>query len=134
MKRLFTVLFFFAAALQAQPTVAGLSNALSQKPTFSPGSLVSVYGTGLIVGTTLPSVTVAGLAAYVFPAPSSISTQLLIQLPVNAAVGPTTLTVTAGGQTSPPANLTLAAYAPAFSANAAGVGSFTDVEYAPITS
>jgi uncharacterized protein (TIGR03437 family) len=61
--------------------------------------------------------------------PSGTDTQVNVQLPVDAPIGPTTLTVTAGGQTSAPMNLTLAAYAPAFftaNASGSGVGSFVD--------
>ena len=122
--KLITLAFLFAAAAEAQPSVQSVANVASYQATFSPGSAVAVFGKGF--GSS-PTVTVGTKAAFVLAGASD--TQVNVQLPSDAPVGPTTLTVTAGGQTSAPVNLTLAAYAPAFFAansSGSGIGAFAD--------
>lgn len=99
-------------------------NAFSFQATFSTGSVATIAGTGFGAA---PTVTVGTLPGFVIPPVTN--TVINVQLPVGAPVGPTTLTVTAGGQTSAPYNLTLSAYAPAFqtaNSSGSGVGLFYD--------
>ena len=122
--RTFITLVLLSAAAKAQPTIQSISNAASYQQTFSPGSVASVFGKGF---GTAPTVNIGAKAAFVLP--NGTDTQVNVQLPVDAPLGPTTLTVTAGGQTSAPMNLTIAAYAPAFftaNASGSGIGSFVD--------
>lgn len=112
MRNQIAFLFFLSAALRAQPIVTDVANGFTGKPPVSPGSLAFVRGTNLMIGTMAPIVTVGTKTAFVVTS-SSMASQLFVELPVDAPVGATTLTVTAGGQTSVPINLTLAAYAPA---------------------
>lgn len=115
---------FFAVAAQAQPVVQNVYNASSYQATFSPGSLAQIVGTGF---GTAPTVTVGTLAAFVLP--QGTATVFNVQLPVGAPVGPTTLTVTAGGQTSAPYNLTISTYSPTLltaNSSGSGVGLFYD--------
>lgn len=112
MRKQIAFLFILSAALEAQPTVTAVANGFTGRPPVSPGSLAFVRGANLMVGTTAPIVMVGAQAAFVVISSSMVS-QLFVELPVDAPVGATTLTVTAGGQTSAPMNLKLAAYAPA---------------------
>ena len=119
---LFVLAVALTSAIQAQPAITGIANTLSGQPSFSPGSLVSIYGSNLMVSGSTTTVSVGSQAAAVITQ-DSVPAQLAVQLPFNLATGPTTLTVTAGGQTSAPANLTIAAYAPALdTANGSGTG------------
>jgi uncharacterized protein (TIGR03437 family) len=127
MRRLMAVLCLSTAALYAQPSVGGISNAASFQQTFSPGSLVAVFGKNMVVSGSASAVLVGGKAGAVIT--GSTASQLLVQIPVDAPLGPTTLTVTVGGQTSTPVNLTIAAYAPAFftvNGSGSGAGGFFD--------
>jgi uncharacterized protein (TIGR03437 family) len=123
-RNLITFALFCSVAAIAQPTIQSVSNVASYQATFSPGSVAAVFGKGF---GTAPTVTVGTKAAFVLP--SGTDAQINVQLPVDAPIGPTTLTVTAGGLTSAPANLTIAAYAPAFftaNGSGSGIGSFVD--------
>jgi uncharacterized protein (TIGR03437 family) len=119
--KLLPALIFAACGALAQPTITAVANAASFQPTFSPGSIAAIVGTNLTASGTTTTVTVASKAAAVLQPTSS--TQINVQLPVDAPLGLTTLTVNVG-QASASANITLTAYAPAFfTANA---GSFVD--------
>jgi len=123
-------LLLVSIAAQAQPTITGVSNAASFQPTFSPGSLASVFGTNLMVTGSTTTVTVGSLPGFVLS--PTAPTQINVQIPVNAPLGPTTLTVTVGSA-SASTNITLAAYAPAFFASGS-VGTFVDaLKGTPIT-
>jgi uncharacterized protein (TIGR03437 family) len=120
---LFVSFCVFGTLAGAQPVVNGVSNAASYQQAFSPGSLVAIFGSNF--GSN-PAVTVAGKSGFVI---SNLSTanQLTAQLPVDAPLGPTTLTVSSGGQTSAAVSLTIAAYAPAFfsqDGSGTGLGAF----------
>ncbi len=127
-----TALAFASCAAQAQPTISGVSNGASFQPTFSPGSLVAIFGKNLIVSGQTTTATIGTLPCFVLP--GATPTQIDLQLPVTAPVGPGVLTV-AVGTASVSANITLAAYAPAFfQANSSGLGSFVDaLKATPIT-
>jgi uncharacterized protein (TIGR03437 family) len=119
--KVLAALVFAACAAQAQPTITAVANAASFQQTFSPGSVAAIVGTNLVVSGTTTTVTLGSKAAFVL-APATPA-QINVQLPVDAPLGPTTLTVKVG-QASASANITLTAYAPAFfTANA---GSFVD--------
>jgi uncharacterized protein (TIGR03437 family) len=111
-RKLITVLFICTAALEAQPVVQGVANGLPGPVVLAPGSIANVYGSNLIVGTTPTTVMLGTKAAFVITA-ASIASQLRVQLPVDAPLGPAMLTVTAGGQTSAPALVTIGPYSPA---------------------
>jgi uncharacterized protein (TIGR03437 family) len=105
----------------AQPVVTGLANGASFRQTYSPGMVLTVFGTNLAdatwVASSVPlpvqaagvSVTVGGVGAplyYVSPG------QLNVQIPYETPVGkPTVLTVTNNGRTVT-TTLTVAAAAP----------------------
>ena len=127
-----TALAFASCAAQAQPTISGVSNGASFQPMFSPGSLVAIFGKNLIVSGQTTTATIGTLPCFVLP--GATPTQIDLQLPVTAPVGPGVLTV-AVGTASVSANITLAAYAPAFfQANSSGLGSFVDaLKATPIT-
>jgi uncharacterized protein (TIGR03437 family) len=119
MRLLIATVFLTSLAAQAQPSIAGVANAVSFQPTFAPGSLAVIYGKNF---TTAATVNVAGKTAYLQPN-SVFPTQMNVQLPTDAPVGATTITVTIGGQTSNAFPLTIAAYAPAIvSLNGTGSG------------
>jgi uncharacterized protein (TIGR03437 family) len=103
-----------------------MSDAASYQATFSPGSIAAIFGKGF--GSTRPQSRLAQRPPSFCPT-GRIRRQVNVQLPVDAPIGPTTLTVTAEGRTSAPMSLTIAAYAPAFftaNASGSGVGSFLD--------
>jgi uncharacterized protein (TIGR03437 family) len=94
------------------PTLAAVRNAFSLTTDLSPGALVNIYGSNFGSTSSAVSVTVAGKSAYiVFVSPI----QVTVQIPFDASPGNTTLTVSVSGANSAPFNVSLAAYAPAFS-------------------
>src|ERR1700723_1590476 len=116
-------LLLVSSAAQAQPTITSVGNAASLQPAFSPGSLAVVFGTNLTVTGSTTTVTVGSLPGFVLS--PTTPTQINVQIPVNAPLGATTLTVTVGSA-SASTNITLAAYAPAFFEQSATVGAFAD--------
>jgi len=91
-------------ALHGQtPTITAVYGEAGPKSTLCPGGIAFIQGTNLGGAGTV--VTVGGKQAYVF---SGGSTSLQLELPVNAALGATTLT--AG--TSAPFSITLVQYSP----------------------
>jgi uncharacterized protein (TIGR03437 family) len=124
--KLITFALLFAAAAEAQPTIQAVTNAISFQNSLSPGSLATIFGKNLIVGTGATTVTVGAKAALVLT--GGIATVVSVQLPVDLPTGATTLTVTAGGQNSAPFNVTINAYSPALFPTVSGgtVGLFTD--------
>jgi uncharacterized protein (TIGR03437 family) len=121
MQRLLFLVFLTAVAANAQPSVAAVLNTGSNDTRFNPGLLVSIYGKNF--GTT-PTVTVGTKAAFVV---NAVATQINAQLPVDLTAGPTSLTVTAGGQTSTAFAMTIDTYAPAFFILPASGVAFSDV-------
>ena len=100
------------------PTVGAVLNTFSSGPELCPGMLASVFGTNFGSAAAAVTVTVGSKQAFVtFASPG----QLVVQIPFEATVGATTLTVTVGGASSPPFNVTLATYAPAIN-TVAGTG------------
>ena len=116
------------------PTIGAVLNAFSSGPELCPGVLASVFGTNFGSTASAVTATVGGKPAFVaFAAPG----QLVLQIPFEATVGATTLTVTAGGASSPPFNITLATYAPAINTVAGtgtGLGGVRTTKNAQVTS
>jgi len=111
-----SVLFFNARSVAdsvSPPTIQSVVNAGSSDLRFSPGLLVTITGQGF---NGVSSVSVGGKAGAVLTGGLYRvgANQIDAQLPVDLTTGPTTLTVTLGGQTSAPFAMTIAAYAPAF--------------------
>src|SRR5579862_5455594 len=84
-------------SLLAQPTVTSVVNAFSFQPSLAPGGYAAVYGSNL---GTEPSahVTVGGKAAFVMAATNG---QFNIQIPLDAPLGNTSLTIATNAGTSP---------------------------------
>jgi uncharacterized protein (TIGR03437 family) len=106
------VLFFTTAAAFAQPTVTGVINAASYSTQLSPGLTATIYGSNFGTNASAVSVSVGGAAGFVI-SPVTAG-QFSAVLPIGAAPGATPITVTVGGVTSAPFNITLSAYSPAF--------------------
>ena len=110
-----------AALAFAQPQVTAVTNAADYTPTLSPGSIATIFGTGLApsemsaAATPLPttlntvSIMVSGKAAPLFYVNSS---QINFQVPYSTKTGTATLTVTAGGKQSSAVQVVVAAYSP----------------------
>jgi len=100
-------------AFAQAPTVASVLNTFDYSQTnISPGVLASIYGTNFGSSAAAVSFTVGGKQGYV----SVVTpTQINGQLPIDAPTGATSIIVTVGGVASAPLNITLNAYAPAFS-------------------
>lgn len=101
-----TALILLACSLGAQPapTINSVVNGVSFDSRLSSGSLADVFGSNLGTDTAI-AVTVAGKPGKVTLA---IPTQLVIQIPVDAPVGPTTIQV----GNSAPFQINLVPYAP----------------------
>jgi uncharacterized protein (TIGR03437 family) len=112
-KSLLAVLVFCVGVFAQTPTVAGVINTFSAGPELCPGVLASIFGMNLGTSASPPTVMVGGKPGFVISASPG---QVVAQIPTEVSAGPTTLTVTAGGATSAPFNITLAAYAPAINA------------------
>lgn len=122
MIRLAFLLTLSVAAFSQTPTIAGVISAGSSTPQIAPGGLAEIYGTNFGTGAASSvTVLVGGHAAYVIPPVTA--NQIAVQLPFEAAVGPTTMTVAVGGATSAPFSITLLAAAPAlFTTGGTGTG------------
>src|SRR5262245_15034957 len=95
-----------SAALAQTPVIASVLNAASSDARLCPGVVASVFGSNL--GPAPVTVQVGGFAGFVIFASA---TQLNIQIPVEAPVSATTITVTRGGVPSAPFNITLDSFA-----------------------
>jgi uncharacterized protein (TIGR03437 family) len=115
-----------AEALLAQgPTITAVLNAelanVGIKDTrFCPGSTIAIYGTGFPSGTNMGTgstpvngvtVDVGGIAGWVYYE-SSANGLIEAEIPTNAPIGATQVTVTTSGGTSAPFNITTLATAP----------------------
>src|SRR5580698_7517578 len=104
MLRLVAFLAFSVAAAVAQtPTVTGVQNSASFSTQLCPGLIATVYGTTFGTVAANVSVSVGGKAAYVFSPVTAA--QLNVELPFEASVGATTITVTVAGLASAPFNI-----------------------------
>lgn len=104
-------LAFCAVAFAQAPTITAVINAASFGTQLCPGVAADIFGSNLGATASSVSVSVGGKAAYVaFASPS----QLTVEIPFEASIGQTTVTVTVGTAQSAPFSITLAATAPAF--------------------
>ena len=114
--------------LPSPPNIAAVVNAASNKPAGSPGTLMTVYGTNLSVatatasGTPLPY-TLGGVTATVNNMPAPLlyvsPTQINLQVPYSAGMGPSVLGINNNGAAGG-FQLPLAASSPAIYLNADG--------------
>lgn len=120
MKHLYLLVFATGIAL-AQPKVTGVANAADFTTTVAPGSLASLFGSGLSTTTTGPSslplpTTLAGVSVSVNGRSAPLTyispTQINFQVPLATATGTASVSVTLNGQTSAPASVSVAASAP----------------------
>ncbi len=109
------------AAPGQTPTVSGVLNSADFSARLCPGVLAAVFGTNFGTGpASSVSVTVGGKAATVLTA---LANQLTVQIPVDAAVGATTIAASVNNAGSAPFNIALDSFAPAlFSADSSGSG------------
>lgn len=108
----------FAAAVG--PTVTAVLNGASFDTHVCPGVYASIFGANFGSATAGVSISVGGKPGYVAGVTPS---QINAQLPFEAAAGPTSITVTVGGVTSTPFDITLDSYAPGlFTSNGTGSG------------
>lgn len=109
------------------PTVSSVQDDAGGTSFLSPGMPVQVIGTGFGTSATDSATVMIGTAAA--PVLSFVSaTDLIVQVPVDAPLGPTTLSVTYKGQTSQAFNIKLLALAPQIEPN-----SFVNQSGNPIT-
>jgi uncharacterized protein (TIGR03437 family) len=88
------------------PAVTAVFNA-GKGSGLSPGVLATITGQSF----NAPTVTIGAKPAFIIQTGPSA---LLVELPVDLPLGPTTLTVSSGGTTTTPFNVTINAFAPAF--------------------
>lgn len=109
-------------AFAQTPMIAAVVDALEFRKQICPGGAATIFGTNLGNSSSTVAVTVGGKTAWVYQ-PGITSGAMVVELPVDAPVGATTLTVTVNGVASAPFNITLATYGPALSAaNGSGFG------------
>lgn len=114
-----------AGVLQAQtPTITAV-NGESGSASLSPGGVAFITGTNL-GSPGANKVTVGNLQAFVF---NGGGTSLQFELPVNAPLGPTTLTV----GSSAPFSITLVQYSPAIAINSGVIAAFHNSLGQPVT-
>src|SRR5581483_12262471 len=92
------------------PVVTAVQNAISNAPGISPGVIASIYGSNFGTDRSAVTITVGGRAAYIF---GLVDTQANVEIPIELAPGPTTITVSRGGVASPPFNAALDRFSPA---------------------
>ncbi len=136
MRTVIALVLLTGLAAIAQPSITGMSNAVSFQQTYAPGALAVIYGRNLMGSPGANTTVMVGSnAAFVSPTGSG-SNLLTIQIPTNAPLGPANVTVTVAGQPSNAFPITLTEYAPAmFTANGTGtgVGQFFDTQFNAIT-
>ena len=122
-----------ATPTTAAPTVTSVVDQAAGTTNLTPGMPVSVTGTAL--GTSSTAVATVMIGTESAPVLSYVSaTNLIAQVPVDAPLGATTLTVTYNGQPSQPFNIKLAALGPEIEPAASASGSaFYDASGNPIT-
>jgi uncharacterized protein (TIGR03437 family) len=124
---LVTIALAVTAMAQAQPVVSSVVNYSSLQDSLSPGADAIIFGTNLApTGVQDLSITLAGVPCGIL---ISSDSQIDVELPVNAATGPSNLVVSYTGAASTPFPVTLNAYAPALSTasgTGSGIGAFTD--------
>jgi uncharacterized protein (TIGR03437 family) len=138
LSRLAGVLLFCAGAAFAQPQVGAVTNAADYTPTLAPGSIGTIFGTGLAPSeasapsTPLPtslntvSVSVKGKAAPLFYVSA---TQINFQIPYETAAGVASLSVKTGSQQSNTVQFVVAAYSPGIFEYGAGHGVIQNQDY-----
>ena len=116
-----TFLLCFALGAFAQPQVAAVTNAANYTPAVAPGSLATIFGTGLAPSTAsapitpLPTVlnnvavSVNGRSA---PLVFVSATQINFQVPYEIIAGLATLIVTTGGRQSNSIQIVVTAFSP----------------------
>ena len=113
----------FHSGIYAQTiSTGGVVNAASLQPPVAPGSVISIFGTGLASSAMEASsaplpITLAGTAVFVngtaAPLFSVSASQITAQLPYEISPGPANLVVTVNGSSSAPASFVVSASAPA---------------------
>ena len=121
------------AATTPVPTVTSVFDQAAATTNLTPGMPIQVVGTGFGNSTTDSATVMIGTEAA--PVLTFInSTNLIVQVPVDAAPGATTLTVTYKGQASTAFNIKLVALAPEIEPSQSQTGSsFYDTSNNPIT-
>ena len=116
------------------PIISGIINAADASTRISPGVLASVFGSNFGTGpASSVTVTVGGKAAAVLTVTPN---QLVIQVPVDAAAGASTMTAKVNNTTSAAMNVTLDTYAPALftvDGSAAGIARILTTSGARVT-
>ena len=122
------------SAAPAGPTVTGVVDQAAGTTNLTPGMPVSVTGTGF--GTSSTDVASVMIGTETAPVLSFVSsTNLIVQVPVDAPLGATTLTASYKGQPSAAFNIKLVTLAPEIEPAASATGSaFYDASGNPITS
>ncbi len=115
------------------PTIQIVFDQAAATSKLTPGMLIQVVGTGFGTSTSDSATVMIGTEAA--PVTFVNSTNLLVQVPVDAPLGPTTVTVTYQGQASAAFNITLVALAPEIEPFQSQNGSsFYDSSNNPVTS
>ena len=134
MNRVVLAIIFGSTALAQTPTIAAVANVANYGPALCPGIDVAIFGSNFGNGpASSVAIDVGGEPGFVT---SVTSSQIEAQLPVNAPIGFTSLSVTVNGNTSAAFSLALAAYAPAlFTQNNTGLGTgqFLTAANLPVT-
>ena len=112
------------------PTLSSVTSPIGQSVRLSPGAPMLISGANLGTGPNdVAAVTIGGESAPVISFLNSST--LLAQVPVDFPQGPTAVTVTHSGTTTPPIGVMVVPYAPAI--YYPGISSFTDSAGNPIT-
>jgi uncharacterized protein (TIGR03437 family) len=114
--------FLTKAAAPVTPTITSVVNGGDLSPRLAPGALAVVYGTNFGTGPVASvTATVGGKTALIN---SVTANQISLQVPSDAPVGATSLSLTAAGLTAAPYAISLDTYAPALlTSNGSGTGS-----------
>jgi uncharacterized protein (TIGR03437 family) len=103
--------FLTKAAVPVTPTITSVVSGGDLSPSLAPGGLAVVYGTNFGGGqVSSVTATVGGKTALITAVTAN---QISLQIPPDAVVGTTSLSLTAAGLTSAPYSISLDSYAPA---------------------
>ncbi len=124
----------FAFGPAQAPTITSVVNRASYGPQLCPGAQAIIDGANLGTNRLPPpagtTVMVGGKPGFV-NAEGGAPSEIIAQIPFEAAPGPTTLTVSFNGATSVPFNITLTKYCPALIAGPDGTGNVNALPQTP---
>ena len=131
---LFALTAVGAALAQEPPVMTAVVNGATFEARLTPGVVASIFGMNLTAADEVTTCSVNGLPGHVLFADPAFPTQINVQLPVEAELGPAELVVTRGGVSSVSRIIILNRHAPAFfTTDSMSAGFFRHADFSLVT-